>query len=111
MTDLAGTGGRTEFVMREGHLAILELSGKLWVERSSAEDDEIVFGIERAEGRGGGFKITRAGFGEADWLPTREPTKALEIRMRKGNPVFSNPVFSLKVATQSSKRASAHTQR
>ncbi len=89
MTELSAERGQTDFVMKVGDLAILELSGTLLVEERHVEPGEIQFWIERPEGKGGGFQVPEEHWGAAHWLPAPERTKALEIRMKKGHPVFS----------------------
>jgi len=89
MTGLAGDRAQTDFVMGVGDLRILELNGTLLMEERSVEPGEIHFWIERPAGKGGGFQVTQEHWGTADWLPAEDRTKALEIRMKKGHPVFS----------------------
>ncbi len=89
MTELEAARGKTHFVMSVGDHPILKLTGTLRVEELGVDPGEIQFWIERREGKGGGFQITERGWGRADWLPAETATRALEIRMKQGHPVFS----------------------
>ena len=94
MTELAAERGQVDFVMWAApDYAILELSGTLLVEELSVDPGEMQFWIERPEGKGGGFQVTQEHWGAADWLPTEDRTKVLEIRMKHGHPVFSLRVY------------------
>jgi hypothetical protein len=89
IADLAAARAPTHFVMRVGEHTILERTGTFLAELDESDDGALVFYIETAKGRGGGFQITRDTWGEADWLPAQGPGRILQIRMSRGDPVFT----------------------